>query len=82
MDETSKALSADSPSVLKLTNLHNQVQYAQVKIQHLNDFATHEYQNLTANMETFSMQAVADDVLQNLKKRMGIKNVNFTLNLS
>ena len=62
-----------------MKNLQNQVHYAQVKIQHLNDFATHEYQNLTANMETFSMQAVADDVLQNLKMRTGMDNVNFTL---
>ena len=78
----SQLASAESPLCIKMTKIQNVVKYTQLKIQHLNDFATLEYLQLDAKMEKFSVQAMIDDVIQNLKKRGDMSNVDLTLKLS
>ena len=80
--EIYKITSTELPVTLELKKIDDQVQFAQLKIQHLKDFGTLGTQRLDAKLESFSVSAMAKDMIQYLKRQEGMSDIDFTLELS
>ena len=59
LDEISRITSSENAESRRITQMQSQIKFAQLKLQNLQDFGSLGNRSLLADMENFSVQAMA-----------------------